>query len=144
MTVHIIDTGKGIKPDEVGQLFKQFGKLMRTAEMNSEGIGMGLMICQNLVNVNNGSISVSSRGEDQGSTFSFTFQIKKYKQGDNSDAQQEQQIDSKRDNKESFADSERKKLQNNSKQEPCIIVEETKQVSSNRDQKTFNEEKKQR
>ena len=42
---HVVDTGKGIKPGEVGQLFDKFGKLLRTADMNNEGIGMGLMIC---------------------------------------------------------------------------------------------------
>ena len=51
---HVIDSGKGIKEDEMGQLFQKFGKLLRTADMNSEGIGMGLMICQNLVQMNKG------------------------------------------------------------------------------------------
>lgn len=50
----VADNGKGIKPEEKAQLFHQFGKLMRTAEMNKEGIGMGLMICRNLVHLNSG------------------------------------------------------------------------------------------
>ena len=54
--VHVIDSGKGIKEDEMGQLFQKFGKLLRTADINSEGIGMGLMICQNLVQMNKGQI----------------------------------------------------------------------------------------
>lgn len=49
LKVHITDTGKGIKREDMDQLFKMFGKLKRTAAMNSEGIGMGLMICKNLV-----------------------------------------------------------------------------------------------
>ena len=49
LKVHVVDTGKGILPEEIDRLFKQFGKLLRTAEMNHEGIGMGLMICKNLV-----------------------------------------------------------------------------------------------
>jgi len=61
---HVVDTGKGIKQDEMSQLFKQFGKLLRTANMNSEGIGMGLMICQNLVCMNQGTIQVFSEGVD--------------------------------------------------------------------------------
>ena len=44
--------------------------------MNSEGIGMGLMICQNLVKKNKGEISVHSDGQDKGATFSFTFRSK--------------------------------------------------------------------
>ena len=43
--MHIIDNGKGIKPEQIDTLFKMLGKLRRSAEMNSEGIGMGLMIC---------------------------------------------------------------------------------------------------
>lgn len=74
--IHVVDTGKGILENEMGQLFQQFGKLMRTANMNNEGIGMGLMICQNLVQMNEGTISVKSNGEDQGSAFSFTYKVK--------------------------------------------------------------------
>jgi len=44
--------------------------------MNSEGIGMGLMICQKLVSLNDGEISVRSDGEDKGSVFSFTMSMK--------------------------------------------------------------------
>ena len=43
--------------------------------MNHEGIGMGLMICQNLVRLNGGTISVHSLGEDKGSTFSFSMKM---------------------------------------------------------------------
>ena len=49
LKVHVVDTGKGILAEDIDRLFKQFGKLHRTAEMNNEGIGLGLMICQNLV-----------------------------------------------------------------------------------------------
>ena len=49
LKVHVVDTGKGILPEEIDRLFKLFGKLLRTSKMNHEGIGMGLMICQNLV-----------------------------------------------------------------------------------------------
>ena len=45
LKVSVVDTGKGIKADEMDKLFSKFGKLLRTANMNSEGIGMGLMIC---------------------------------------------------------------------------------------------------
>lgn len=49
LKVHVVDTGKGIIHEDIDRLFKLFGKLLRTAEMNHEGIGLGLMICQNLV-----------------------------------------------------------------------------------------------
>ena len=43
--------------------------------MNSEGIGMGLMICKNLVNINGGEIDVHSNGEGEGAVFSFTMKM---------------------------------------------------------------------
>ena len=43
--------------------------------MNSEGIGMGLMICKNLVNINGGEIKVHSNGENRGAVFSFTMKM---------------------------------------------------------------------
>ena len=64
LKVHVVDSGKGIKPSEVSCLFQLFSKLKRTAAMNSEGIGMGLMICQKLVNQNSGQISVYSEGKN--------------------------------------------------------------------------------
>ena len=45
LKVHVVDTGKGIREEDMEKLFKMFGKLKRTAKVNSEGIGMGLMIC---------------------------------------------------------------------------------------------------
>lgn len=52
-----------------------FGKLKRTAELNSEGIGMGLMICKNLVELNRGSINVISEGRDKGSAFMISMKM---------------------------------------------------------------------
>ena len=76
LTVHVKDNGRGILKDDVHKLFNMFGKLRRTAEQNSEGIGMGLMISKNLVEINGGTISVHSDGEEMGSVFSFTMQMK--------------------------------------------------------------------
>ena len=64
----------------MSKLFTKFGKLQRTAEINSEGIGMGLMICQNLVHLNEGKITVHSEGEDKGSRFTFTMKMKQPKE----------------------------------------------------------------
>ena len=45
--------------------------------MNSEGIGMGLMICQKLVGLNHGEILVQSDGVDRGARFTFTMKMSK-------------------------------------------------------------------
>ena len=71
----VVDNGTGIKDEDKAKLFSQFGKLKRTAAMNDEGIGMGLMICRNLVQLNSGTISVRSEGANLGSIFSFTMKM---------------------------------------------------------------------
>ena len=62
LKVHIIDNGKGIRQKDINKLFTMFGKLRRTAKINNDGIGLGLMICEKLVKLNHGTISVHSEG----------------------------------------------------------------------------------
>lgn len=70
--VHVVDSGKGIDASEIPLLCQKFGKLFRTAEMNSEGIGLGLMISKALVEACGGRLQIASDGVDQGSVFKFT------------------------------------------------------------------------
>ena len=56
-------------------LFRQFGKVERTGNMNVEGIGLGLAICKRIVSNSGGEITVSSYGENKGSTFKFSMQM---------------------------------------------------------------------
>ena len=42
--MYVKDTGAGIAQEDIPKLFNRFGKLHRTAEMNHEGIGLGLTI----------------------------------------------------------------------------------------------------
>ena len=44
LSVAVIDTGVGIERADIPKLFTRFGKLQRTSEMNSEGLGLGLEI----------------------------------------------------------------------------------------------------
>ena len=73
--MHVVDSGRGITQSEMPALLSMFGKLKRTASQNSEGIGMGLMICKKLVEANRGTLSVMSEGENCGSSFVFTMQV---------------------------------------------------------------------
>ena len=63
LKIQVIDNGKGIKEEEKVRLFTMFGKLQRTADVNQEGIGLGLTICKELCSKNGGEISVDSLGE---------------------------------------------------------------------------------
>lgn len=60
LVVHIKDTGKGVLLEDIPKLFTRFGKLERTAELNNEGIGLGLTIVEQIVESSGGQIGVES------------------------------------------------------------------------------------
>ena len=70
--VSVRDTGQGIKQSEISNLFRRYGKLKRSAEENTDGIGLGLYICKELVAQSGGEISVKSDGLGKGACFTFT------------------------------------------------------------------------
>ena len=72
----IVDTGLGIGKEEQKNLFSLFGQVERTAEVNPEGFGIGLIICKKLVENTGGTINFTSAGENLGATFNFTMQMK--------------------------------------------------------------------
>ena len=72
LSISVQDTGKGISPEKIPGLFKCFGKMKRTAEQNSEGLGLGLVIVKQIVDQYYGDVSVYSDGPGQGSTFNVT------------------------------------------------------------------------
>jgi len=78
LRVDVKDNGRGISPDDIDSLFKRFGKLQRTAEMNNEGVGLGLTIVKQIVESCNGKVSVRSPGVGKGTTMSFSMQMKSF------------------------------------------------------------------
>ncbi len=67
------DTGIGIPPDRLGQLFQAFTQLDTAVERRVSGTGLGLAISKRLVTMMGGRIWAESSGvPGQGSTFSFT------------------------------------------------------------------------
>jgi signal transduction histidine kinase len=60
----------GIPADEQGRIFEKFHRLDPNLTRGVGGTGLGLYICQELVQQMNGRIWVDSR-ERQGSTFVF-------------------------------------------------------------------------
>jgi len=76
LIVHVKDTGAGIAAEDLPKLFTRFGKLQRTAQMNSDGIGLGLTIVQGIIESGGGQIKVQSKGLGHGSTFSFSIKMK--------------------------------------------------------------------
>jgi len=68
--ISIIDKGKGIAPQQQGQLFQRFYRLERDVNSPVRGTGLGLYISRRLIQTMDGKIGVESTGiEGAGSAF---------------------------------------------------------------------------
>lgn len=65
----ISDTGAGISPGDMKNLFTEGGHGKFSKEMNPESTGYGLFIAKQIVEAHNGKISAHSEGLGQGTTF---------------------------------------------------------------------------
>ena len=68
------DTGVGISEENQDKLFKFFGFLKETKEMNTNGVGLGLAISKQIAEQYNGTITVESE-LGVGSVFTFCFEL---------------------------------------------------------------------
>jgi len=71
LVTQVVDTGIGIKPEDMGKLFEAFRQIETGLTRRYEGTGLGLSICKRLVEMLGGEIWVESEW-GEGSTFTFT------------------------------------------------------------------------
>jgi PAS domain S-box-containing protein len=71
----IKDTGVGIDEELLPHIFDRFRQADASARRNFTGLGLGLTIVRNIVELHGGSIDVRSDGKDQGSTFTLTLPL---------------------------------------------------------------------
>lgn len=67
--VRIKDTGLGIAPEMLSKIFDMFGQIDSAGEQARGGLGIGLSIVRNLVEMHDGSVEVFSEGLGRGSEF---------------------------------------------------------------------------
>jgi signal transduction histidine kinase len=67
--IWVKDTGVGIPPDEIGQIFEKYKQMKSGATFEQKGTGLGLVICKMIVEAHGGAIWAESNG---GATFTFT------------------------------------------------------------------------
>ncbi len=77
ITFTITDTGVGIAPDEINNLFQAFAQT-ESGKYSQEGTGLGLAISQKFVQLMGGEITVKST-LNQGTTFTFNINITEIK-----------------------------------------------------------------
>lgn len=80
-TFEISDTGIGIAQEKLKTIFESFSQADESVTRKYGGTGLGLAICKQLVELQNGSIGVSS-SENKGTTFTFSIP---YQEGEHKD-----------------------------------------------------------
>jgi signal transduction histidine kinase/HPt (histidine-containing phosphotransfer) domain-containing protein len=71
LVFEVTDTGKGIKKEDIGNLFTAFQQVDTSKNRKIVGTGLGLSICLSFAHMMDGSISVESE-EGKGSVFTVT------------------------------------------------------------------------
>jgi PAS domain S-box-containing protein len=73
--VSVTDTGVGIDAEILPHIFDRFRQADASAKRNFTGLGLGLTIVRNIVELHGGTIDVQSPGKGLGSTFTLTFPL---------------------------------------------------------------------
>jgi hypothetical protein len=82
----VTDTGQGIPPEFLPRVFERFSQADASTTRRVGGLGIGLSIVRQLVDLQGGTIEASSPGKDQGATFTLRLPL-----GDASSAASESQ-----------------------------------------------------
>ncbi|UCD99569.1 MAG: HAMP domain-containing histidine kinase [Chloroflexota bacterium] len=75
LIVSVSDTGIGISPEHVEDIFTRFYRVDKSRSRSGGGSGIGLTIAKYLVEAHGGKIWVESAGPDLGTIFSFSLPI---------------------------------------------------------------------
>ncbi|MDR2592897.1 MAG: response regulator [Chitinispirillales bacterium] len=84
ITIEVADSGRGIKQEDIGKLFKDFVQIDLVKNKGIEGTGLGLAITRSLVKAMGGAINVRSK-YGKGSVFTVVLPQKISKQRDFAD-----------------------------------------------------------
>jgi PAS domain S-box-containing protein len=74
--ISVRDTGRGIPPEFLPQVFERFRQVDSSTTRAYGGLGLGLAIVRHLVELHGGSVRAQSAGEGQGATFSVRLPLK--------------------------------------------------------------------
>ncbi|MFC1599110.1 ATP-binding protein, partial [Patescibacteria group bacterium] len=69
------DSGRGLEPDDISQLFQKFSRASGAQLVHTEGTGLGLYIAKQIIQKHGGKIWAESDGRGKGSTFAIKLKI---------------------------------------------------------------------
>jgi CheY-like chemotaxis protein len=69
VVIEVRDTGIGISPEKLPQMFELFAQGNPTLARSEGGLGIGLTLARSLAEMHGGTVSAASGGPDQGSEF---------------------------------------------------------------------------
>ena len=75
ISVDIIDTGIGMSEHTIDDMFEKFERAHNANAVNVTGTGLGLYIARKIAREMGGEVTASSKGEGQGSVFTFTLPL---------------------------------------------------------------------
>jgi PAS domain S-box-containing protein len=73
--VSVVDTGKGISPDFLPHVFDRFAQASSSTTRVEGGLGLGLALARQLIEMHGGEIDAHSEGVGQGATFTLTLPL---------------------------------------------------------------------
>ncbi len=73
--LQVVDTGIGISPQMLPRIFDLFAQVDQTLDRTRGGLGIGLTLVRNLVEMHQGTITAESAGPGRGSTFTVHFPL---------------------------------------------------------------------
>jgi two-component system CheB/CheR fusion protein len=73
--VRVTDTGQGMKAEFLPHVFERFRQAESSARRSQPGLGLGLAIVRQLVELHGGTVEAQSAGEDKGATFTIILPV---------------------------------------------------------------------